>query len=158
MSYGRAPRGARGLKCPPVAQVPRRAGRRAPRGARGLKFFSSCEHTLGQSCRAPRGARGLKFFCAYLRCLPLRRAPRGARGLKCQETNTGSGWRTSRPSRGAWIEIVQDRGLCVGEESRPSRGAWIEIPIELLSLSFTAASRPSRGAWIEIKKYLFLRF
>ena len=34
--------------------------------------------------------------------------------------------------------------------SRPSRGAWIEILTAMREDSENCASRPSRGAWIEI--------
>ena len=37
----------------------------------------------------------------------------------------------------------------VGATSRPSRGAWIEIKAGK-DYDFTTLSRPSRGAWIEI--------
>ena len=35
---------------------------------------------------------------------------------------------TSRPTRGAWIEILKADRDSYKEESRPTRGAWIEIP------------------------------
>ena len=57
----------------------------------------------------------------------------------------------SRPSRGAWIEIVK---RCLALErfsvSRPSRGAWIEMNEDTKYNSTETKSRPSRGAWIEI--------
>ena len=56
----------------------------------------------------------------------------------------------SRPSRGAWIEMVwyTERGIFYW--SRPSRGAWIEIKYCPLYFPRGKMSRPSRGAWIEI--------
>ena len=46
---------------------------------------------------------------------------------------------TSRPARGAWIEIelVEEIRL-VHARSRPARGAWIEIP--------SSVSSPVKGA------------
>ena len=34
---------------------------------------------------------------------------------------------TSRPARGAWVEIGSSLPLCPWRRSRPARGAWIEI-------------------------------
>ena len=56
---------------------------------------------------------------------------------------------SSLPSRGAWIEMVQnrvDQSLLV---SLPSRGAWIEI-LPITNTARVLKSLPSRGAWIEI--------
>ena len=36
---------------------------------------------------------------------------------------------TSRPTRGAWIEIVLDYIVIIRVPSRPTRGAWIEMTI-----------------------------
>ena len=57
---GRAPHGARGLKC---FQNHRAVdlGRRAPHGARGLKYNTSGVTCFKRLCRAPHGARGLKL-------------------------------------------------------------------------------------------------
>ena len=38
---------------------------------------------------------------------------------------------------------------CPIESSRPTRGAWIEISVTL-SICSSRTSRPTRGAWIEI--------
>ena len=79
-----------------------------------------------------------------------RRAPRGARGLKWSLPQTPSNLFRSRPSRGAWIEILMCTGAPSLKTSRPSRGAWIEMSFDRRSTS-GFASRPSRGAWIEIR-------
>ena len=101
-------------------------------------------------CRAPHGARGLKSFLAF----------------------SGAESCSSRPARGAWIEIADLTEARHGAASRPARGAWIEIPWVFpvayktggraphgaRGLKFDAehiggslaVSRPARGAWIEI--------
>ena len=56
---------------------------------------------------------------------------------------------TSRPTRGAWIEICESMSVKHIELSRPTRGAWIEINLCRLAHDVTP-SRPTRGAWIEI--------
>ena len=84
--------------------------RRAPRGARGLKFFQNKLSSTKSSRRAPRGARGLKSL-PFLWVVPkYSRAPRGARGLKCFLSANRANNQSSRPARGAWIEIAP---LCV---------------------------------------------
>ena len=101
---GRAPRGARGLKCgSPRRDHPHRS--RAPRGARGLKSKRICYPHQEAKSRAPRGARGLKFV------------------LKTLFQSIFS----SRPSRGAWIEMLM--GLCQRPcySSRPTRGASVKV-------------------------------
>ena len=40
--------------------------------------------------------------------------------------------------------------------SRPARGAWVEICVERL-LSLLLRSRPTRGAWVEIRRRCLLR-
>ena len=128
LSCSRAPQGARGLKFSLSSRVqplprsrPARGAwveissahasaqahaRRAPQGARGLKFSFYCGSHL-MTGRAPQGARGLKLFrCCYDETTVARRAPQGARGLKsllllCCPRSVSS----SRPARGAWVEI-----------------------------------------------------
>ena len=80
-------------------------GGRAPRGARGLKCPS--KHSAADSDgRAPRGARGLKFVLPYSgNHIIASRAPRGARGLKSRTKAPGNQNAPSRSSRSAWIEI-----------------------------------------------------
>ena len=80
---------------------------------------------------------------------------------------------SSRPARGAWVEMYTQpsldwfetsrapqgaRGLkstvilrlCLVKQSRPARGAWVEIlPMRICKISFYM-SRPARGAWVEI--------
>ena len=58
----------------------------------------------------------------------------------------------SRPSRGAWIEILGKGDFSSLSSSRPSRGAWIEI-LSRQNVKYMLQSRPSRGAWIEITIY-----
>ena len=78
--WGRAPCGARGLKC----HRHRRqtvARSRAPCGARGLKYMPVSPHIRSRS-RAPCGARGLKSSSTSGEAARGGRAPCGARGLK----------------------------------------------------------------------------
>ena len=56
----------------------------------------------------------------------------------------------SPPSRGAWIEILNQIVGFLFHTSPPSRGAWIEIDYLLGYWTFHARSPPSRGAWIEM--------
>ena len=79
--------------------------RRAPRGARGLKCPPRYYDKLFDG-RAPRGARGLKYQVLYRAWLYYCRAPRGARGLKFCLIAGSVRIRMSRPSRGAWIEMI----------------------------------------------------
>ena len=44
------------------------------------------------------------------------------------------------------------RGRCDGISSRPSRGAWIEMEA-IENGNSVYVSRPSRGAWIEIRNW-----
>ena len=55
------------------------------------------------------------------------RAPHGARGLKCPRHIPVLLVLTSRPARGAWIEIKEILAYGIKDLSRPARGAWIEI-------------------------------
>ena len=65
-------------------------------------------HNTAQS-RAPHGARGLKSFPPVEAALARRsRAPHGARGLKYFPWNIDYRGRWSRPTRGAWIEILSE--------------------------------------------------
>ena len=82
MNDGRAPHGARGLKCRVCFGAFGAGRRRAPHGARGLKF--DAEH-IGGSLAVSRPARG-----AWIEIADLTEARHGA---------------ASRPARGAWIEI-----------------------------------------------------
>ena len=56
---GRAPHGARGLKCLISGDLATLKPGRAPHGARGLKYPCR-EGAGGREGRAPRGAHGLK--------------------------------------------------------------------------------------------------
>ena len=55
------------------------------------------------------------------------RSPRGERGLKYGRYTRSDIGIWSLPSRGAWIEIITQFFVSIGETSLPSRGAWIEI-------------------------------
>ena len=67
---------------------------------------------------AEEGSRDL--FC--------RRAPHGARGLKFKPVIRGMINNESRPTRGAWIEILNSAPRSnITFRSRPTRGAWIEM-------------------------------
>ena len=57
---------------------------------------------------------------------------------------------TSRPARGAWIEIRRATTNACRDGSRPARGAWIEIRNAPASSASPYPSRPARGAWIEM--------
>ena len=82
----------------------------------------------------------------------------------------------SHPSRGAWIEIDDNRWNECSTGSHPSRGAWIEISLGITGVAVITGrtprgvrglkfgylnvvtidhvSHPSRGAWIEIRPCL----
>ena len=55
------------------------------------------------------------------------RAPQGARGLKYDASKFDGTSLTSRPARGAWIEMLVWTKGGTYQPSRPARGAWIEI-------------------------------
>ena len=74
---GRAPRGARGLKCLWVFASDL-AIRRAPRGARGLKYIMDGWQTWAMRSRPARGAWIEIYSCRHSGGIG-RRAPRGAR-------------------------------------------------------------------------------
>ena len=174
MNTGRAPQGARGLKSQPSCVVPltlesrpargawveissahasaQAHARRAPQGARGLKFSFYCGSHL-MTGRAPQGARGLKLFrCCYDETTVARRAPQGARGLKsllllCCPRSVSS----SRPARGAWVEIkaltcFTDLGM--GRAPQGARGLKSSLHLRPIR---QRQSRPARGAWVEIQ-------
>ena len=82
---------------------------RAPHGARGLKSCNPYGAYHQQTCRAPHGARGLKLSSSVHASNEGGRAPHGARGLKYAIPETGEDGLTSRPTRGAWIEIQSPR-------------------------------------------------
>ena len=56
---------------------------------------------------------------------------------------------TSRPARGAWVEMNWTARQTPTRWSRPARGAWVEIGLEVGD-KFPSPSRPARGAWVEI--------
>ena len=55
------------------------------------------------------------------------RTPHGVRGLKSLMSLQGLSASPSHPSRGAWIEMIQQISETMGITSHPSRGAWIEM-------------------------------
>ena len=81
--------------------------------------------------------------------LLLRRAPQGARGLKCVNCSVIAFRVSSRPARGAWVEIRLKDDFIGHDLSRPARGAWVEILYSSFSF-ILLPSRPARGAWVEI--------
>ena len=77
--FGRAPQGARGLKCSLLSHQAVATNGRAPQGARGLKYsLTFAPENLPES-RAPQGARGLKFFLLGLVLSLMHVAPRKGR-------------------------------------------------------------------------------
>ena len=78
MNDGRAPHGARGLKCRVCFGAFGAGRRRAPHGARGLKF--DAEH-IGGSLAVSRPARGawIEIVFGVFRCGELLVAPRTGR-------------------------------------------------------------------------------
>ena len=71
-----------------------------------------------------------------------RRAPHGARGLKYDRRRGDGGGNSSRPARGAWIEMVPDVEPEPSVSSRPARGAWIEIGINGYATENTLSRAP----------------
>ena len=53
-------------------------------------------------------------------------------------------------SRGAWIEMHDEKKLDGAVVSLLSRGAWIEIETATITSQTSGRSLLSRGAWIEI--------
>ena len=79
---------------------------RSPHGERGLKYPGPRQHGIRGTRRSPHGERGLKSLQLCV----------GISGLK------------SLPSRGAWIEMIEEqKRRLIAYWSLPSRGAWIEI-------------------------------
>ena len=77
-------------------------------------------------CRAPQGARGLKYVTPAVRITGFSRAPQGARGLKWDWQCLLRDVKTSRPARGAWVEMIIGRRSKAATESRLEGGAGIE--------------------------------
>ena len=105
--WGRAPRGARGLKYPFPSTS---ASQNLSRPARGawieIRIFAG--HGLPTGSRAPRGARGLKS------------GPGGAADLRV----------LSRPARGAWIEIMPLTAIALQRRVAPREGRVGEEAID----------------------------
>ena len=100
--------------------------------------------------RAPHGARGLKYFFGIPSLVFSGRAPHGARGLKSTPFKICLILASSRPTRGAWIEIASIRAACMPIACRAPHGArGLKYCWRSRSCP-TAESRPTRGAWIEI--------
>ena len=53
---------------------------------------------------------------------PEGRAPQGARGLKCLVGRAEGIPGTSRPARGAWIEILESKNMSIEEMVAPRKG------------------------------------
>ena len=96
------------------------------RPARGawIEISSTATPAALGSSRAPHGARGLKFLGqGHLLAQLAGRAPHGARGLKSGLKGPTISARTSRPARGAWIEINSKGGETTMRRSRAPHGA-----------------------------------
>ena len=59
-------------------------------------------------------------------------------------------WHQSHPSRGAWIEIGDDRHVRDVRRRTPHGVRGLKFQLGPVGLEFVE-SHPSRGAWIEIK-------
>ena len=70
-----------------------------------MKFLFPHGNIICGVGRAPQGARGLKSEPPKVRHFAMGRAPQGARGLKSEEMLPEILAETSRPARGAWVEI-----------------------------------------------------
>ena len=74
------------------------------------------------------------------------RTPRGVRGLKLRKHKKIVIGRRSHPSRGAWIEMLNQYEIAeLNGESHPSRGAWIEIMVVRLQTLLTPMVAPLAG-------------
>ena len=100
MNDGRAPHGARGLKCRVCFGAFGAGRRRAPHGARGLKF--DAEH-IGGSLAVSRPARG-----AWIEIGQFEGRIQAVSG--------------SRPARGAWIEITVGTSIGINLLVAPRMG------------------------------------
>ena len=70
----------------------------------------------------------MKFMILLLKFGVVRcRAPQGARGLKLSILKNKRCPMSSRPARGAWVEIFSFVLIPVLLMSRPARGAWVEM-------------------------------
>ena len=69
--------------------------------------------------------------------------------MKLRADDSTSVVKSSRPARGAWIEIMPFKFSQTPDWSRPARGAWIEICVKMQVVG-KYRSRPARGAWIEM--------
>ena len=133
-----------------ICHLGRKAKARWSHPARGA-WIEICvvetEYFAPQS-RTPQGVRGLKSHerAACGNCPG--RTPQGVRGLKScirARTTTSS---SSRPARGAWIEMPQPlKQMPASCTSRPARGAWIEIPhrAHTCGLYYSRAPQGARG-------------
>ena len=81
-NHGRAPQGARGLKCIYDKRLEEQSRSRPARGA-WVEISVDSDIASGASGRAPQGARGLKYSNRDFKSMPSE----------------------SRPARGAWVEI-----------------------------------------------------
>ena len=103
-------------------------------------LFCACLHS-----RAPRGARGLKFKTWIDSDGVTGRAPRGARGLKFRRHHAEEQEYESRPSRGAWIEMLLPLSPFAQFFGRAPRGAR-GLKYRKNRLHEKLSSRAPRGA------------
>ena len=119
---GRAPYGARGLKCPRIG-IHKTGHSRAPYGARGLKFSQFFGLLWAIMSRPVWGAWIEIGKSTLLTKLAYSRAPYGARGLKYTDNPNRRTTDKSRPVWGAWIEILMISNKRSKQESRAPYGA-----------------------------------
>ena len=98
--YGRAPRGARGLKCSSNNRVCKTYIQSCPSRGTWIEIQRIGADQIAEACRAPRGARGLKY--------PL--------------TRVYYDDPASCPSRGTWIEIEVQAAIPAGTAVVPLAG------------------------------------
>ena len=121
---------------------------RSPHGERGLKY-RVCGWRNLYCRRSPHGERGLKCTPPAQPLWSQSRSPHGERGLKSDSDGEDIDLTPSLPTRGAWIEMMQEPLFCMPMTSLPTRGAWIEIS-PCRGKPGLSRSLPTRGAWIEI--------
>ena len=116
----RTPQGVRGLKSLPMYSSVHETGR-TPQGVRGLKSTAS-RAARPPCCRTPQGVRGLKYHVLGGKFGHQGRTPQGVRGLKFRRLHCRPPLRRSHPARGAWIEIIHNKGRSPRSPVAPRKG------------------------------------